>query len=392
MINLNEVANKISEILNSVDNPLRIDNERVIFDVATEGYRVDSIAKREEGKNAIPVFIALAGGENQPIPNLSQQSKSFNIAIYYPIIYKDIFVDLEDYLDNEIVGKMINFGNSTKWCLCNLGVAQFGEIQNLDLEAFKSFVANRYEKTIEISVNWHSMILTLYATKMSDGYIFGNEIKYELEMTYFEPNFSIEVNGNYYTRYSDEDKTINNVRYYAYRRTIFGGYEYVYITTNPNSAKGIADILSLKNKIATYVYVQNEMTLQEYKITNIIVNKTSDEETVSVEAVRADSGTGAQVSPIAEQRIDVDAFAKNVANITNYNKSMVVYPNFSQDFWILFLALYNKQIINFIKEIKMIKKYSNGYEYDFKQIVLNYNENSELGSPLSFTLTFGDAK
>ena len=116
MINLNEVANKVSEILNSVDNPLRIDNERVIFDVATEGYRVDSIAKREEGKNAIPVFIALAGGENQPIPNLRQQSKSFNIAIYYPIIYKDIFIDLEDYLDSVVVGKMINFGESTGEC------------------------------------------------------------------------------------------------------------------------------------------------------------------------------------------------------------------------------------------------------------------------------------
>ena len=212
MINLNEVAKKVSEILNSVDNPLRIDNERVLFDVATEGYRVDSIAVREKGKNAIPVFIALAGGENQPIPNLSQQSKSINIAIYYPIIYKDIFVNLENYLDNAIVGKMINIGKSTGECLCNLDTARFGEIQNLDLEAFKKFVANKYEKTVEISVNWYSMILTLYATKLAEGYIFGNEVNFALKMTYFAPNISIVVNSNTYVRYSDEDKTINNVR------------------------------------------------------------------------------------------------------------------------------------------------------------------------------------
>ena len=392
MIRLDEIAIKLNEVLNNVDNPVRIDNARVAFMVATEGFRIDNIADKELGKNLIPVFIAASGGENNPVEGLKQQTKSINIGIWYPLKYKDNFYVLEDYLDDVFVGKLNNLGNNTGSCLTNLGTAEFGEITNGNFTQFEQWITSKYKKTLDVTMAWFSMTLTLYATKTSSGFMFGNEIKYELEMTYFEPDFSIEVNGNYYTRYSDEDKTIDSVRYYAYGRTIFGGREYVYIKTNPNSAKGIADILSLKNKIETYAYVQNEMTLQEYKITNIIVNKTSDEETVSVEAVRADSGTGAQISPIAEQRIDVDAFAKNVANITNYNKSMVVYPNFSQDFWILFLALYNKQILNFIKEVKMIKKYSNGYEYDFKQIVLNYNENSELGSPLSFTLTFGDAK
>lgn len=392
MIRLDEIAVKLNEVLNNVDNPVQIDNARVAFMVATEGFRIDNIADRELGKNLIPVFIAASGGENNPVEGLKQQTKSINIGIWYPLKYKDNFYVLEDYLDDVFVGKLNNLGNNTGSCLTSLGTAEFGEITDGNFTQFEQWITSKYKKTLDVTMAWFSMTLTLYATKTSSGFMFGNEIKYELEMTYYEPDFSIQVNGNYYTRYSDEDKTIDSVRYYAFRRTIFGGYEYVYITTNPNSAKGIADILSLKNKIETYAYIQNEMTLQEYKVTNIIVNKTSNEETVSVDVVRADSGTGAQISPIAEQRIDVDTFAKNVANITNYNKSMVVYPNFSQDFWILFLALYNKQILNFIKEIKMIKKYSNGYEYDFKQIVLNYNENSELGSPLSFTLTFGDAK
>lgn len=392
MIRLDEIAVKLNEVLNNVNNPVRIDNARVAFMVATEGFRIDNIADKELGKNLIPVFIAASGGENNPVEGLKQQTKSINIGIWYPLKYKDNFYVLEDYLDDVFVGKLNNLGNNTGSCLTNLGTAEFGEITDGNFTQFEKWITSKYKKTLDVTMAWFSMTLTLYATKTSSGFMFGNEIKYELEMTYYEPDFSIQVNGNYYTRYSDEDKTIDNVRYYAYRRTIFGGYEYVYITTNPNSAKGIADILSLKNKIETYAYIQNVMTLQEYKITNIIVNKTNDEETVSADVVRADSGTGAQISPIAEQRIDVDTFAKNVANITNYNKSMVVYPNLSQDFWILFLALYNKQILNFIKEVKMVKKYSNGYEYDFKQIVLNYNENSELGSPLSFTLTFGDAK
>jgi len=393
MINLNEVANKISEILNSENNPLQIDNERVLFDVATEGYRVDSIAVREKGKNAIPVFIALSGGENQPIPNLSQQSKSINIAIYYPIIYKDVFVDLETYLDNEIVGKILNFGSSTKECLCNLGVAQYGEIQNLDLDMFKDFVSSKYEKTVETSVNWYSMILTLYATKMSEGYIFGNEIDFSLKMTYFAPNLLINYQDHDYQRYSEEDRTINNVRYYAYRRAILGGYEYIYITLDPTSANGISLLLSTKGKTDIYMYIQNEMVLQEHKADNItLISASTDEETIEIDLVRADAGTGASVSPIAEQRIGQDSFAKNVANITNFNKSMVVYPNLKQDFWLLFLTLYNRQILEYIKDMTLTKKYSNGFEYEYKQIGLQYNENAGLGAPYTFTITWGDSK
>ena len=392
MINLNEVANKVSEILNSVDNPLRIGNERVIFDVATEGYRVDSIAKREEGKNAIPVFIALAGGENQPIPNLNQQSKSINIAIYYPIIYKDIFIGLENYLDNELVGKMINIGKTTKECLCNLDTARFGEIQNLDLEAFKNFVADKYEKTIEISVNWYSMILTLYATKMGEGYVFGNEVSFALKMAYFIPNISIIVNTHTYSRYSDEDKTINSVVYYAFRRNVLGGYEYIYIKLDPTSAEGIAKLIGFKNKIATYSYVQNEMVEQEYKVQSSVISKSASESEVEIDLVRADSGTGVSVSPIAEQRIGVDSYAKNVANITNFNKSMVVYPNFRDNFWLLFLSFYNIQDLSYIKEMTLIKKYSNGFEYDYKQLLLQNNENLNMGAPYTFTFTFGDLK
>lgn len=390
MINLNEVANKVSEILNSVDNPLRIDNERVIFDVATEGYRVDSIAKREEGKNAIPVFIALAGGENQPIPNLSQQSKSFNIAIYYPIIYKDIFIDLEDYLDSVVVGKMINFGESTGECLCNLGVAQFGEIQNLDLEAFKSFVANKYKKTIEISVNWHSMILPFYATKLSNGYIFGNDLSFALKMTYFTPNITgIYISeSDSYARYSQEDK----LNYFAWRKPVFGGYEYIYTKLDPSIEANKPDYIASKNTIEVYKDTVGGMVLQEEKVVKSVYVMSETEKEIEQVLTRSETGTGATISPIAEQRIGEDAYAKNVANITNYNKSLVVYPNFEQTLWKFLLVFYNMQDLRYIKEVKLIKRYSNGYEFDYKQIILNYNENIALGSPLTFTLTLGDIK
>ena len=393
MISLKEIADTLSEVLNSADNPLRIENERAAFLVATEGYRIDKIDDRKLGKNLIPVFVGASGGENQPIPNLSQQSKSINIAIHYPIKYKDIFYDLETYLDNEFVGKVRNMGTGTKQCLINLSTAQFGEIVQGNFEQFEKWANNTYERTIDDTQNWYSMILTLYATKMNEGYIFGNEIDFALKMTYFTPNMLIKYQNHDYQRYSDEDRTINNVRYYAYRRGILGTFEYIYITLDPTSAFGIATLLSTKNKVDAYMYVQNVMTLQEHKLDKAtIVDKSSNEDTIKIDLVRADSGTGASVSPIAEQRIGQDSYAKNVANITNYNKSMLVYPNMNQDFWLLFITLYNRQILDYIKEMTLTKTYGNGFEYEFKQIGLQYNENNGLGAPYSFTITWGDSK
>lgn len=392
MISLKEIADTLSEVLNSVNNPLRIEDERVAFLVATEGYRIDKIDDRKLGKNLIPVFVGASGGENQPVPNLNQQSKSINIAIHYPIKYKDIFYQLETYLDNEFVGKVRNMGTNTKQCLVSLSTAQFGEIVQGNFEQFEKWANNTYERTIDDTQNWYSMILTLYATKLGEGYIFGNEVSFALKMTYFTPNISITVNNYTYSRYSDEDKTINNVVYYAYRRSILGGYEYIYITLDPTSAEGIAKLIGFKNKIATYSYVQNEMVEQEYKIQSSVISKSATEREVEIDLVRADTGTGASISPIAEQRIGVDSYAKNVANITNFNKSMVVYPNFKDNFWFLFLTFYNIQDLSFIKEMTLTKKYANGFEYDYKQLTLQNNENLNLGAPYTFTFTFGDLK
>ena len=333
MINLKEIADTLSEVLNSANNPLRIENERVAFLVATEGYRIDKIDDRKLGKNLIPVFVGASGGENQPIPNLSQQSKSVNIAIHYPIKYKDIFYQLETYLDDEFVGKVRNMGTTTKGCLVSLSTAQFGEIVKGNFEQFANWANNTYERTIDDTQNWYSMILTLYATKMNDGYIFGNEISFALKMTYLVPNFDIKYLTDYYGRYSEGDKTVDDVRYYCYRTSVFGGYDYIFITEDPSSPSGMANILSKKNKINVYKEIQNVMTLQEDKLAlGEITSASSTEQNIDVELVRSEAGTGANISPIAEQRIGVDSYAKNVSNITNYNKSMVVYPNLKQDF------------------------------------------------------------
>ena len=394
MIRLDEIAIKLNEVLNNVDNPVRIDNARVAFMVATEGFRIDNIANKELGKNLIPVFLAASGGENNPVEGLKQQTKSINIGIWYPLKYKDNFYVLEDYLDDVFVGKLNNLGNNTGSCLTNLGTAEFGEITDGNFTQFEQWITSKYKKTLDVTMAWFSMTLTLYATKTSSGFMFGNEIKYELEMTYYKPFINnVKYNNNDYVRYNLADETVDNVDYYCWRADLDGGnYDYIYTNKDTDTFKNIIEYISLKNAIEVYKKNESEFVLQSNKIESSTYGKSADLYSEKENVVRAEAGTGAQVSPIAEQRIGTDSFAKNVANITNFNKSMVVYPNLDQKLWEVLLAFYNIQDLSFINSCNLIKKYPNGYEFMYSQIILGYNENSELGSPLTFTLTFGDAK
>lgn len=395
MINLNEIANKISEVLNSIDNPLRIDNQRVLFEVATEGYRVDTIANKQQGKNMIPVYLQLAGGENQPIPGLGQQSKTISIGVYYPVKYKEIFFHLEDYLGTVFIGKKLNFGELTGVCLCNLGVAQYGSIEGMDVNNYKSFIAaTKYEKTIESSGNWISLGIQLFLTKTASGFLFGNDVEYSIELKYKDISITglrlyDDGNNTLYSYSSADNVTIDSKTWLCFKH----GNDKVYSPTPINLILKKCDYLGMN--VELYQYVNSEMQLidsADYVIVETIYSVSSSEKVINEKVVWSNSGTGANISPIAEQRIGLDEFAKNVTNITNFNKSILVFLKPTTELGAVLITLYNLQRLDIVKSLKLIKRYSNGWKYNFKQLILSANENAELGMPLSFTYTFGDEK
>lgn len=386
MINLKEIANKLSEILNSADNPLRIDSQRVAFLVATEGYRIDSISDRKLGKNLIPVFVGMSGGENNPIPKLMQQSKSVNIAIYYPIVYKDIFYQLEDYLDSVFVGKQLDIGTLSGRCLTNMGVATFGEIMKDNFNQFVSWTNNTYNKDIEITSNWFSMVFTLYATKLADGYMLGNDVSYKMEIETYD--FYVNLLR---VLVDDNEKTLNR-----YSSADVSGY-CAWHDENGNTFYTKEDTrnLNLINNGSVNIYAKNQSN--EMEVVGKLIESTLDKNTSSTQAFTEDlvwsqSGTGVSVSPISQQLINVDYATKNVANITSFNKSLVLYINSENDFGSVFMAIYNRQRLDLVKDMRVVKEYSNGFKYYYDQIALGINENITLGSPLSFTISLGDKK
>lgn len=188
MFVLQEVAESIEKTLNTIDSDYE-------FSVATQGFHIDKIANHKSGKNFIPVFVTLASGENEPIPNLSMSSYEINVVIYFPVRFKNDFFLLQDKLNKAYCGQVVELGVLTGKCVSNISVASYGEIQDLDLNEFKEWVENVYKKEISVNEPFQTMEFSLFFGTVKKGIPFGNNIKYLLSYKYtkYDPNLKKQV-------------------------------------------------------------------------------------------------------------------------------------------------------------------------------------------------------
>ena len=394
MIVLTDVATKLEEILNSEDCPTDFS-----FVVKSQGYHLDSIADKRKGINIIPVFLTMVGGEYNPVPNLKQANFTYGVDIWFPVRFKETFYRINEYLENVFVGKKLEIGG--KVALCNIGVAEYGEIVEVHLDQFEEWVEDTYvglvhlfKKEHDISEEYMNMHFNIFATILGDGFMFGNDVKYELSARFPELIVS-SFKGNRYSLFALFTRTPTSDVGGRYAWLV--GAETVYTLT-----ESYEDISQAGFNI--YSYTDNEFT----KIKTI-----TDVTDLQVEAdpiasagfseilVWDSSGTGASISPVSQQIIGKDKFVRNITNITNFNKSIVVYVNnnhnssVSRWFWERLLKYYNLQMLDQIQNLTLTKIYTIGQtelKFEYKQIMLSLNENVELGSPLSFTIAFGDGE
>ena len=109
------------------------------------------------------------------------------------------------------------------------------------------------------------------------------------------------------------------------------------------------------------------------------------------------AGTGYSNSPIAQQLVGVDNYAKNTTNISNYSKSILVYPKLNNQFWQKFIKAYNDQDGTLVDSLTLTKVYEGLSDddsentFEFEQIILGINENIARGDLISFTISLGDS-
>ena len=398
MIILTDVAAKLSEILNSADCPSSFH-----FVVKSQGYHLDSIADHKTGENKIPVFLTIVGGEYNPVPNLHETNFTYGVSIWFPVRFKEDFYALNEYLEETFVGKKVEIGD--KVALCNISVAEYGEITGLHLDQFEQWLEDTYEGNVhifkkehDISEEYMSMEFRLFCTTLGDGFMFGNDVKHELQVDFKELNaktimfkYTLGSTIRYYKaeRYPTGDTIDGTYTYYCWR------YEFAPQSYASHFTRTIKET-EMSPDMKIYYSYQGQFIVDSSLKFEYFVDFEESGSTISKNAtiVWDSAGTGASISPISEQLVGEDRYARNTPNITNFNKSIVVYPKIeTNNLWNMFIRYYNYQRLNELSDIKLVKTYTiNGQIMNFvyNQIILSYNENIALGEPLSFTLTFGD--
>lgn len=192
MIVLSEVASTLKTLLNGITGLSQYQ-----FEVETEGYHIDHVYDATTLKNFIPVFISSMGGQYNPVPELKQATYTIPIAIYFPVRFKNDFFLLNDYLVDLFVGVKRNYGTLSGIAISNISVAQYGELQQLDLKEFKNWVNQTYKAPIDVMEMWMTMTFTLYLSTAANGFVWGNDASASL---------SFVLDG---TTYNDNNLTFN---------------------------------------------------------------------------------------------------------------------------------------------------------------------------------------
>lgn len=187
MIILSEVAKKLQSILDGTDteaNAIANFNNAPDFEflVATQGFHLDKINNNKTGRNFIPVFIGSMGGQNNPVPKLKQQIRIIPITFYFPVRFKDDFFAFEDYLGELFIGQKLTYGTISGKAVSNISIAQYGELQDIDLKEFITWTTTVYQRTIERMEPYWSLTINLYLSSIADGYFFGNDAKISLSV------------------------------------------------------------------------------------------------------------------------------------------------------------------------------------------------------------------
>lgn len=335
MILLNEIAQKLEAILNGTDIETMEFSRPTDFEFAVEtsGYHLDHIYDKVTGKNFLPVFITSMGGSYDPVIGVKRNTYNVSVTIYFPVSFKEQMYTLNEYLVNCFVGTQRNYGALSGKCLSNISVPEYGEIQDLDLNQFQSWVQNVYQKRIDVMQPYMTMTFVLYLVNAGEDFVFGNSVEYRMTINIPRPNFLYTFGSIHIRYYRNEIGDVPDMGRYSW----VSDYDNIFTNT-----KTITPSTKFYN--AELDEILGEGT--DYQETTPITEKLK----------WTSAGTGVDNSPASQQLINVDKYAKNVVNITNYSKSIAVYIQ-NNEFWKTILNYYNNQDINSINSITLTKVY-----------------------------------
>ena len=197
MIDIQEFVAKIKAVLNGTDSlvsSLSRPDTSTYFDVRSpELPFADSVASLENKQTRFPVMVEQnSAGRYEAFPNVNMWSMSLTMTFLFPVANTLAVRNYFEYLASAVNGQQINFGASSGYCVCALGVPTMGQMQYLDMNQYsqvKESVNLIFGKTVNLSREWSTMTCEFYLSGslnagQAEGLIFGNQIEHSISFVY----------------------------------------------------------------------------------------------------------------------------------------------------------------------------------------------------------------
>lgn len=197
MIDIQEFVAKIKAVLNGTDSlvsSLPRPDTSTYFDVRSpELPFADSVASLENKQTRFPVMVEQnSAGRYEAFPNVNMWSMSLTMTFLFPVANTLAVRNYFEYLASAVNGQQINFGASSGYCVCALGVPTMGQMQYLDMNQYsqvKESVNLIFGKTVNLSREWSTMTCEFYLSGslnagQDEGLIFGNQIEHSISFVY----------------------------------------------------------------------------------------------------------------------------------------------------------------------------------------------------------------
>ena len=197
MIDIQEFVAKIQAVLNGTDSlvsSLSRPDTSTYFDVRSpELPFADSVASLENKQTRFPVMVEQnSAGRYEAFPDVNMWSMSLTMTFLFPVANTLAVRNYFEYLASAVNGKQINFGSSSGYCVCALGVPTMGQMQYLDMNQYsqvKESINVIFGKTVNLSREWSTMTCEFYLSGsknagQAEGLIFGNQIEHSISFVY----------------------------------------------------------------------------------------------------------------------------------------------------------------------------------------------------------------
>lgn len=189
---------KLTHFIEEEANQFSSDNAyNILFRAKSYASFLDSINDNIlDDEDFTPIYIDNANGSYQAIPNLYESSQSVDISVFFKVKDKVKYMQFLYDFTSHFAGKTLTIVDTT--AICNASAPIFSQVEVANFKQFSDFMNYYYKQSVQIPIRESDYYViarfSLYVTSVANNsFIFSNSIKFRLEFTYNETEYSEDL-------------------------------------------------------------------------------------------------------------------------------------------------------------------------------------------------------